>query len=186
MFRLALFCLILLLPASVVASQWRQAADSKLEFESTFEGAVIPGRFREFDTQLCFDPQVLAEASILVTVDITATDMFDQDINDEIAGPEWFDFATYPQATFRSDGFTALGDGRYLMRGELELKGQRARLEVPFSWQADGDRARISGRFETNRTQFEIGSGEWLTSDTIGWLVKLKFDVGLDHVATAD
>ena len=186
MTRVALFGLLLLLPNMLWAGQWRQSGAGSLEFETSFEGVAIPGQFQKFETRLNFNPENLTEASIVVTVDITATDMFDQEINDEIAGPDWFDYASYPQATFNSTDFSALGSDSYLMRGELELKGRRATLEIPFSWQVSEDTARISGQFETNRTIFEIGSGEWLTSQTIGWLVKLKFEVGLDYVAPGD
>jgi polyisoprenoid-binding protein YceI len=66
---------------------------SKLEFIATFEKTPAPGVFKEFDARLRFDPAKPAGSSLDVTIKITSADMNIADVNKEIRGKDWFDYA---------------------------------------------------------------------------------------------
>jgi len=169
----------LLLTGFALAADWKMdPAGSKLEFIATFEKTPAPGVFKEFDARLRFDPDKPAGGSLEVTIKVTSADMNIPDVNKEIRGKDWFDYAAFPKAEFRSTDLRRDGK-RYVARGTLTLKGVKHPVEVPFTWTAAGGGAAMEGEFTLKRGAFGIGLGEWKASDTIGADVKVKFKVKL-------
>jgi len=170
-----------LMSTQAFAADWRMdPAPSRLEFVATFEKNAAPGVFKEFDTRLArFEPDKPEAAKLDVTVKITSADMKSGDVNRAIRGPEWFDFARFPQAEFHAEDIRRVAPGRYLARGVLSLKGIRKELEVPFTWQESANAATMEGELNVERLQFGIGTGEWANGSTIGLGVRVKFNVRL-------
>jgi polyisoprenoid-binding protein YceI len=161
-------------------AEWKSApAGSRLEFVATFEKAPVPGEFKEFDTRLRFDPEKPSGGSLDVTIVVPSADMNVSDVNKEIAGKDWFDYAGFPRAEFHSTDVSRTSGARYLARGTLLLKGKKQAVEVPFSWTPSGDGAVMEGGFTVKRGAFGIGTGEWAQSDVIGADVQVKFRVFL-------
>ena len=169
----------LLLAGPALAADWKMdPAGSKLEFIATFEKTPAPGEFKEFDARLRLDPGKPAGGSLDVTIKVTSADMNIPDVNKEIRGKDWFDYAGFPKAEFHSTDLR--GDGkRYVARGTLTLKGVKQPVEVPFTWTTAGRGAAMEGEFTLKRSVFGIGLGEWKATDTIGADVKVKFKVKL-------
>ncbi|HKW36272.1 MAG TPA: YceI family protein [Burkholderiales bacterium] len=180
--KILLMCALLAAsPASFPAgaADWKMdPSASRLEFVASFEKNPAPGVFKEFDARLSFDPQKPAGGSLYVTIKVASADMSIPDVNKEIRGKDWFDYAGFPQAEFHSTDLRADGK-RYLARGTLTLKGVKQAVEVPFTWAPSGDGATMEGEFTLKRGDFGIGLGEWKATDTIGADVKVKFRVRL-------
>ena len=174
---LASMCIVISLP--VYAAEWRSTEASELTFEVTFEGAPLPGRFRDFDVSLNFDPAALESARLRVTVDLRAADMGDPDMNDVLFDPAWFDIQDFTSAVFVSETISEQAPGKYIATGSLDLKGVTRSVAVPFSWVRSGDEATMRGGLVLMRTDFDVGSGEWATGDAIGIDVILDFTVQL-------
>ncbi|HUL66010.1 MAG TPA: YceI family protein [Burkholderiaceae bacterium] len=167
-------------PSGAFAADWKSdAAGSKLEFFATFEGAPVPGVFKDFDARLRLDPENAAAGSLEVTVKVASADMNISDVNKEIANKGWFDYAGFPQAEFRSTDMRRVGGDRYAARGTLSLKGSKQAVEVPFTFAGSASGATMEGELTLKRSAFGIGMGEWAATDTIGADVKVKFKVKL-------
>jgi polyisoprenoid-binding protein YceI len=181
---LALACSLL---QAAAAANWKlDPTGSRLEFAASFEKTPAPGRFKTFDVYMRLEPQKLADSRLDVSIQVASADMINPDINQAIAGVEWFDFARHQQAEFHASDIRALPPGapagNYLARGTLELKGVRQMVDVPFSWSAAGDGATMAGEFSLRRGVFGIGTGEWAAADVIGAEVIVKFRVRLRQV----
>lgn len=165
---------------SAPAADWKMdPAGSRLEFIVTFEKTPAPGVFKDFDTRLRFDPEKPAESRLDVAVKITSADMNSAEVDKGIRGPEWFDFARFPQAEFRSTEIRRADANRYVARGTLSLKGVQQPVEVPFTWNAAADAATMEGELTLKRGLFGIGTGEWAATDVIGADVRVRFRVRL-------
>lgn len=167
--------------SSVVADEWRMQDDGELLFEPTWEGEVVPGRFGGFDVRLDTGEGSIAGSKLTVTVKLDSADMDDPDINEAIAGEEWFAVNRFPVATYASDKIEAAADGGYLAVGHLDLKGVRLPVTVPFRWAESGDTAAMSGEVVIDRTRFEVGGGEWASDEPIGTAVRVRFKVALER-----
>jgi polyisoprenoid-binding protein YceI len=162
------------------AADWRMdAATSRLEFSATFERAAAPGVFREFDARIRIDVDKPAEGRLDVTIVVKSADMNSADVNNAISGPEWFDFARFPKAEFRSAEVRRVSGNRYVARGNLSLKGVQHPVEIPFNWTETGNTARLDGEFVVKRGAFGIGTGEWAATNVIGADVTVRFNVRL-------
>jgi polyisoprenoid-binding protein YceI len=174
------FALGFLVSGQALAADWRMdPAPSRLEFIATFEKNAAPGVFKDFDTRFRFDPDKPEAGKLDVTVRVTSADLKSSDVNRAIRGPEWFDFARFPQAQFHAEDIRRAAPGRYLARGTLTLKGVKKELELPFSWQESGNAATMEGELTVERLPFGIGMGEWANGNTIGLDVRVKFNVRL-------
>jgi polyisoprenoid-binding protein YceI len=178
--RLALACVLAIAAHGALAADWRMdPSASRIEFAATFEKTPAPGVFKEFDARLRFDPAQPAGGKLDVVIKVPSADMSSADVNKAIAGPEWFDFARFPQAEFHSTEIRRVEPNRYLARGTLALKGVQQPVEVPFTWGAAGDDATLEGEFTVKRAAFGIGTGEWAATNVIGPDVIVKFRVRL-------
>ena len=181
MTRIAGLLLGLLAASGAAAEQWRMKHEGTLLFEPTWEDEVVPGRFENFDVKLDACDGEIAGGTLEVTVNLESADMDDPDINEAIADTEWFAVATHPVAVFASDSIEATGEGGYVASGQLELKGVRLPVSVPFRWSESGKRAAMTGELVIDRTRFNVGSGEWATGETIGTAVRVHFDLVLER-----
>jgi polyisoprenoid-binding protein YceI len=162
------------------AADWRMdPAGSKVEYIATVQKNRASGAFRDFDARVRFDANRLADSQAEVTVVTASADMIDPDVNKTIRGPDWFDSARFPQAVFRASDIRRIGDGRYVARGTLTVKGIAQQVEVPFVWTGEADTATITGELTLTRAAFHIGLGEWGSTDVIGPDVTVKFSVRL-------
>jgi polyisoprenoid-binding protein YceI len=167
-------------PGASRAADWKAVpAASKLEFFATFEGSPVPGAFKTFDARLSLDPEHPATGSLEVAIRVASADMGIADVNREIAGRTWFDYASFPQAEFRSIEMRRVAGDRYLARGTLTLKGVAQPVEVPFTFADAPGGAEMEGELTLKRVAFAIGTGEWAATNVIGPDVKVKFRVRL-------
>jgi polyisoprenoid-binding protein YceI len=165
---------------TAAAAEWHMdPTASELSFQVSYQGAPAPGSFKQFGTQLRFDPARPAGGALNVTVKMASVDMGSADINEAIRGTEWLDLGKYAQAEFTSADIKRVADGRYIADGTLRLKGVQRPVQVPFTWMSEGNAARMKGELTLDRTAFGVGSGEWAAADPIALAVKVRFNVRL-------
>lgn len=177
------------------ATDWQSdASQSQLSYAVSFEQLPLNGQFKEFSVD--YTPR----QKLRVVVDISSVDMGNSDINDAIRDADWFDIKQHSQAVFFSDNINAVGEGEFMAKGTLQLKGIKKPVSVPFSWtpsistssvstpatstKEPTRAAKMSGKLTLSRSDFAIGSQEWASGDQIGIDVSVSFDVQmLKHVA---
>ncbi len=129
-------------------------------------------RFKHFDASLQFDPNNLAAASVVATVDVRSleTDYPEpdkHDFNKQLQGTEWLDAAKFPQMTYRSKKISVTGSNQLHIEGELDLHGvkQPVSLEATYNGGYAGHpmdpHARIgfSAHGSLKRSQFGVAYG---------------------------
>ena len=165
------------------APGWSVRAGSTLGFTATWEGSGFDGVFHRFTADIVFSPEDLAGSRFKVEVDVTSADTQSSDRDEALAEPDWFDYAKFPHATFRTTGFRALEGGGFEASGTLDIKGHSKAITIPIRWQQQGATARLQGETVLKRTDFGVGEGDWATGDTIGLDVQVRFDLALDAAA---
>ena len=179
--RTTILLVSMLAAAGVAADEWRMQGDGELLFEATWEGETVPGRFHGFEVYLDTVDGDIAGSELTVTVQLDSADMDDPDMNEAIAGAEWFAVSEHPVATYTSESIEAGADGGYVAEGHLDLKGVRLPVSVPFEWTESGGLAAMRGEVVIDRTRFDVGSGEWASNEPIGTGVRVRFDLALER-----
>jgi polyisoprenoid-binding protein YceI len=167
-----------LLAGAAQAATWTvDHAHSRLGFKGVVEGAGFDGTFRSWDAQISFDPKALSTSHVMVGVDLASAATGDQDRDQTLPGDDWFAVKRFPRAVFTANRFVDRGGGRYEADGELDLKGVRRPVVLPFTLAVSGGVARMQGSTTLDRTAFNVGSGKWSTPDEVAKAVTVVVDI---------
>ncbi|MDD2882754.1 MAG: YceI family protein [Rhodoferax sp.] len=168
------------LPAA--AQQKLLPAQSELSFAAKQMGVPVSGHFKKFDAQVSFDATKLASSKVTFTVDMGSATMGSAEADSELPKAPWFNAPKFPQATFTSSAFKALGAGKYELAGKLSIKGQARDVLVSLSMTQSGAVTVASGVLPIKRLAFSIGDGDWADTSMVADEVQVKFKFALSGV----
>ncbi len=146
---------------------WSVGRGSSLTFATSWGGEAIQGRFDRWTADILFSPDALDRSKVSVSINMSSATSGDEQRDASLPGSDWFDAAVHPKATFVATRFDKTGEGRFVARGKLTLRGVSRPLDLPFRLKIDGDRAEVSGVTSLDRTTFGVGQGEWTSTDQI-------------------
>jgi len=170
------------LALSATAAQWEVDHDaSRLGFVATQGGAEFEGAFNDWQATMRFDPENPADAEFDVEIDVTSVDTNSADRDNIIGDPEWFGFEEFPRAHFETTGFEQVGDNQYVANGNLTIRSITQEIELPFTWVVAGDSAEMDGEAVLDRTNYNVGTGDWSSGDMVGHEVKVVVDLTLNR-----
>ncbi|MGD8709647.1 MAG: YceI family protein [Ectothiorhodospiraceae bacterium] len=180
--RTLLTVILLATNVAVYAADWTvDHGRSRLGFTATQQGGEFQGRFREFTADMRFAPEDPAGGAFDVTIDVASVDTGSRQRDRFLPGKEWFDADTYPEAHFRASSIRRIDDDRYEAAGTLTIKGNSREIRLPFQWTQEGDTAQMKGEVAIDRTDFDVGEGEWASDDPVGRKVTVEVDLVLQR-----
>ncbi len=157
-------------------SDWHVSSGGRLGFKVIWTGTSVNGIFERWDSSIRFTPDAVEKTKIRVSIDLGSAKTGDSQLDESLAGTDFFEIATYPKAVFSADGIRALGNDRYEARGSFDLHGKKHPVVIVFRLKIENDTARVSGSTRIDRTLFGVGSGEWVSTDQIAATVAVSFD----------
>lgn len=163
---------------AATATRYVQANGASLTFAFVQAGAENSGAFRQFATELRYDPNQLATSSLKVTVQIASLDTQDKDRDTELQGADLFDAKKYPTAQFVASSFAKGARGVEAV-GKLTLRGVTHDLRLPLSIQSTATGVELSGETTIKRLDYGVGQGDWKSTEWVGDEVKLQYKVPL-------
>ena len=135
------------------------------------------GSFQQFTGTLTLATPV--ENSVIDVQIVTDSLVSDNErLTGHLKGPDFFDTATYPSASFVSTGITALADNppyTHTLTGNLSLHGQTREISFPATITASAEQVTATSEFSINRMDFGIvyaGQADDLIRE--GVLIKLN------------
>ena len=166
--------------ASSGAAHFTQAPGSgSLTFSFVQMGAENQGSFKQFATEMNYDPQNPTAGSLKVTVQTASLETQDKDRNDTLASADLFDVKKYPTAQYVANSFARRADGQIEAVGKLTLRGVTKDLRVPIGLRIAGGDYELSGEVTLKRLDYGVGQGEWQSTEGVGNEVKLQYKVPL-------
>ena len=169
-------------PASAGAEEWVPDPErSRIGFRALQMGAPFDGEFKQYRASITFDPARLDQSEVSFIVDIDSVDTQNAERDAAIRSADWFDAETHPTATFVSEGFTEVGDGRYEAKGALTMRGVTRDVLFPFTLDVVGEEgrqiAKVNGAFAIARTEYGVGQGQWASDGVVGAQVLIQVDL---------
>ena len=164
--RAALFATVIafLLPSGLWAVTYEiDNAHSSIGFNIRHLGiAKVKGYFHDFEGTIVYDENDVENGSATVTIQTTSIDTGNDDRDNHLRSPDFFEVETYPAITFVSTGVERSDDGLVLM-GDLTIHGVTRRVEIPFEvlgTMRDHEgkmRAGFEGSLTLKREDFGVG-----------------------------
>jgi polyisoprenoid-binding protein YceI len=140
------------------------------------------GRFERFDASLTGDPASPESAVVTATVDMTSLNIANPEFAAELMGPDWFDAAAYPQASFKTYGLKITGVNEADISGDLTLKGKtqaviiKARLNgSAYDRLRGADVVGFSATLPLSRSAFGIDKYSGLITDDVLIEIEAEF-----------
>ncbi len=137
---------------------------SNVEFKIRHLMANVTGSFRDFTAALQLDRANPAGSSVEFTIQTTSVDTDNQNRDDHLRSPDFFDVAKYPTIAFKSTSIKSKSATEFDVTGDLTMRGITKRITLPVTFLGFGrdGRGNERGGFEIetklNRKDYGI---EW-------------------------
>jgi len=172
----AAFSLCVSVVAQAVEYNRVNTTASQISFTYKQMGAPMYGIFGKFEATLDFDSNDLGNARTTLHIDLSSIDAGSDDANTELVKPAWFDTEKFPVAVFQSTRFAEVAEHRYLVDGQLTLKGMTRAVQVPVELKPGSGIGVFDGEMILKRNEFGLGAGEWADS-VVSTEIVIKFKV---------
>lgn len=172
-------CLAMLMASPAAAASWSiDYGHSKLGFSVPWGDQPYIATFQKWTAKIDFDPADLAHAKADVTIDMTSAVSSEEDLDQNLPGPEGFDSGRFPQARFVTKTFRSTGNGRYEAVADLTIHGVTREITLPFTLKIDGEHAHMTSAVTLIRTDFGVGMGKgWAGETPVAHAVKVTVDL---------
>ena len=134
-------------------------------YQIRFDGKYAHGSFRKMEGDIRFDPMHPGDSRFEVSVDVASIDTGIELKNKHARSEKWFDAERYPRIYFVSKSVSRTDTG-FVVRGELELRGTKKDIAIPFAFTDADDQHLFYGKFKVNRGDFGIGKVSGKESDS--------------------
>jgi polyisoprenoid-binding protein YceI len=121
----------------------------------------VRGRFSRFEGQLVTAENPL-DSSVTASIDLSSIDTNHPQRDAHIRSSDFFEVDAHPKMTYRSTSIRPHGDGRFVVEGELSLRGITRSVPLTLEFNGfgpdpfGGTRAGFSATTELNRRDFGI------------------------------
>jgi len=164
------------LPAA--AKPWAiDYTQSHLGFTGQQSGASFTGGFKHFEATIDFDPAKPESGKITADIDITSITAGDAERDAYLPQSNWFDTKKFPKAAFASTAIRAAAPNCFEASGTLTIKGLAKPVTLPFCLTSEGEHSRATGKLTLQRNDYQIGLGQWSSTDLVAKDVTVTVDI---------
>ena len=84
---------------------------------------TVRGKFNSYRGSVRLDPKDFTRSSFEGEIDVASIDTGNADRDNHLRTNDFFDAADHPKITFKSTAIEPKGDGEYLVRGDITIRG---------------------------------------------------------------
>jgi polyisoprenoid-binding protein YceI len=191
--------LALLLPGVFVTAAAADPAAYKVDPDHSGVGFTIrhfvsnvSGRFKDFDGVLKYDKANPAASSVSFTVQAKSIDTDNDDRDNHLRSPDFFDVEKFPTLTFTSTSVKAADADTLEVTGDLTIKGVTKKVTIPVDILGSvktprGEKAGFETSFKLDRKEYGITWNRALDTGgaVLGDDVKVNISIESDRQADA-
>lgn len=186
--------LSLLLPGAVLAqpATYKVDADhSGVNFTIRHFVSNVPGRFRDFDGVIKYDPKNPAASSVEFTVQAASIDTDNNNRDEHLRSPDFFDVQKFPTWTFTSTKVVPKGNNTLEVTGNMTMHGVTKQITIPvevmgFVKTPRGEKGGFETAFKIDRKEYGITWNNVMDSGPVlGDEVKITIAIEANRQADA-
>ena len=149
----------------------------------------VRGRFNRWRGELCFDDASPLQGTASAHVDADSVDTNDRQRDAHLRSADFLDVARFPAIAFRSTRVGAAGDHRFVLAGELTLRGvtREVALDVEYHGRMcdpDGhERLGFTAHTTINRRAFGVTFNQVLDAGGLALGDKVEIEIEVEAVS---
>ncbi|MFN1834684.1 YceI family protein [Balneola sp. MJW-20] len=187
-FSVLTFAVFAVAMTNMVATSWDvDKSHSAINFEVTHFFTPVNGQFNDYTAQVNFDPNNLEESMIDVQIMVNSIDTKNEKRDGHLKSADFFNASEYPMMTFKSTEIRSVGNNKFVAVGDLQIKDVSREIELPFTLLGVQDNpmaegklvAGITSEMMIDRTEFDVGVGDWASDAVIGDEVTVNLNLEL-------
>ncbi|QDF76111.1 MULTISPECIES: YceI family protein [Shewanella] len=117
----------IMLPMTASAADYvidTQGAHASIQFKVSHLGySFVVGRFNDFEGNFSFDSKQIGDAKVNVEIDTASLDSNHAERDKHLRSEDFLNVAKHPKASFVSSSVEDLGQGNFVLNGNLTLNG---------------------------------------------------------------
>ncbi len=149
---------------------------SSIKFTAEQSGAPFDGGFATWSGEMRFSDAALDQSTFDIRIDLASVSTGDQDRDDTLAMPEWFDSAEQPVAHFVTQRIRREPDGSFAAEATLTIK--QTSVPITFKFNVSRDAASeidtLTGTAQLDRLALSVGTGDWADTEVAGQFVEVQ------------
>jgi len=160
--------LSLLLITSIYAQQYMPLDNhSSIKFTIKNFGINVSGTMKGLNGTIHFEPDNLQSAFFNIRLDASSINTDNNMRDNHLRKEEYLNVNKYQYISFSSTQVKTTGDGKYLLQGNITIKGVTKPITIPFSVIKQNDDLLFTGDFNLNRRDFKVGGNSFIMSDNL-------------------
>ena len=155
------------------AQNWKPVT-AGVNFKMKMLITSVSGDFKGFVGSLKFDPNDLANSSLVGSVDATTVDTYNNLRNRHIREKEeFFNVAKYPKLKMKTTKIEKEGSN-YIGYFDLTIKETTKNVKMPFIFKQEGNKATFQGSTVINRHDWAVGGGTFGMGDNVTFTITVN------------
>lgn len=148
----------------------------------------IEGRFKDLTGTINYNEQDATKSTVQFSAKIESIDTGIVPRDQHLRTADFFDAAKYPEMTFVSTKIDKKGKDKYILHGDLTIKGVTKRIEFPFTFTGaikdpwGNSRFGIEAHTKINRRDYGINYGTALAGGGLDVGNEITIDLNLEAV----
>jgi len=168
--------LVMAATAQAAPAKWDlDTAHSGIYFDAKHIFSIVRGHFDDYSATLNIDTDNIANSSCSVTVQTKSITTYNRKRDTHLRSAELFDTGKHPTMTFTSTKIIPKGGNRYIIEGNLTIRGITKKISAPFTFHGVKPNPfkkteMVSGfttQFTINRLDFKVGDGTFFNMGVI-------------------
>lgn len=159
---------------------------SEISFSVRHFFTPVKGVFEDYEADIRFDPENLADSYIDVAIEVGSVDTRNEDRDEHLQSTDFFNAAEWPHIRFKSERIEQRGQ-QYVAGGELTIRDVSRDFELPFSLLGVMENpmnegtlvAGIQSETTLARNTYGVGTGSWAATAVVGGEVGINLSLEL-------
>ncbi|MEM6320926.1 MAG: YceI family protein [Bacteroidota bacterium] len=135
---------------------------TNISFKIKNLGFNVDGTFSDFAVKANFDENNLSDSYFKGTAQIQSIDTGIKARDEHLQKADYFHSEQYPVIKLTSRELKKVAEGKYEFIGDLSIKGKTQTVNFPIALEKSENSLTVSGNFEINRLDFEVGESSWV------------------------
>ncbi len=173
-----------------LAKQWSlDKAHTSVSFGVKHFFTTVNGNFTDYEGSFYFEPDKLSESKFTFNIPVSSINTNNKKRDADLVSDNFFNAEKYPEIKFVSTKFEKKSDTEFIVHGDLSIKDVTKNIGIPFKITGQMEHPMKKGTqliglsFNTslNRTDYNIGTGNWASTLVVGDNVPVEINLELNR-----